>query len=128
MDHVQSAVHANPARQNGRCESERVEELLARCARHDGRALAELYTLVAAQLFGVLLRMLKNSVLAEEALQDVMVSVWQPADPFVAHGGRSMTWLMSVTRYRAIDLLHVRRERITLDEALENSTRRGCAV
>jgi RNA polymerase sigma-70 factor, ECF subfamily len=119
MEHgcaVSAQTHCN-------CEPELVEALLTRCAQQDERALAELYALVAAQLFGMLLRMLRSSALAEEALQDVIVRVWQPADPFVAHGSRSMTWLISIARYRAIELLHVHRERATLDERVRIALR-----
>src|SRR5438477_279220 len=82
-------------------ETDRVEALLSRCALRDERALGELYDLVSSQLFGVLLRILKRRALAEEALQDVMVRVWQRADQYVAYRGRAMAWLSSIARYRA---------------------------
>jgi len=117
MDHARSTVYALSARSKGADEPEAVEQLLVRCAQQDQRALEELYSLVASQLFGLLLRMLRSPALAEEALQDVMVRVWQRADQFVAYRGRAMTWLMSIARYRAIDLLRMQRKQVTLDEA-----------
>lgn len=97
--------------------SDDVEALLSRCALRDERALAELYRLVSARLFGMLLRILKSRALAEEALQDVMVRVWQRADQYAAYRGRAMTWLISIARYRAIDLLRAQHVQVTLDEA-----------
>lgn len=94
-----------------------VEALLSRCALRDERALAELYQLVSARLFGMLLRILKRRALAEEALQDVMVRVWQRADQYAAYRGRAMTWLISIARYRAIDLLRSQHVQVTLDDA-----------
>lgn len=94
----------------------RVEELLSRCAMRDEQALEDLYQLVSAQLFGLLLRMLKRPSLAEEALQDVMIRVWQGAGQYVAYRGRAMAWLVSIARYRAIDLLRAQRELAPLDE------------
>ena len=122
MDHAQPTAHAFSARQ-GRAPEEpgAIEQLLVRCARRDERALAELYPLIAAQLFGLLLRMLRSSALAEEALQDVMVRIWQRADQFVAYRGRAMTWMMSIARYRAIDMLRARRKEVALDEAPEEA-------
>jgi RNA polymerase sigma-70 factor, ECF subfamily len=118
MDHARPTLYAvAPRLERAADEHEAIEELLARCARQDERALAELYTLAAAQLFGLLLRMLRSSALAEEVLQDVMVRVWQRADQYVAHRGRAMTWLMSIARYRAIDVLRSQRKQVTLDEA-----------
>jgi RNA polymerase sigma-70 factor, ECF subfamily len=95
----------------------RVELLLSRCSLRDERALTELYELVSSQLFGVLLRILKRRALAEEALQDVMVRVWQRADQYVAYKGRAMAWLCSIARYRAIDLLRAQREHTSIDDA-----------
>ena len=121
MDQARSNAYAlSPHRERAE-EPDTVELLLIRCARQDERALAELYPLVAAQLFGLLMRMLRSSALAEEALQDVMVRVWQRADQFAAYRGRAMTWLMSIARYRAIDLLRAQRKQVTLDEAPEDA-------
>ncbi|HYM35663.1 MAG TPA: sigma-70 family RNA polymerase sigma factor, partial [Steroidobacteraceae bacterium] len=96
---------------------DRVEILLSRCAMRDQRALRELYELVSPQLFGVLLRILKRRALAEEALQDVMVKVWQRADQYVSYRGRAMAWLASIARYRAIDLLRSQRTHTSIDDA-----------
>ena len=54
-----------------------LEELVARCAAGDAAALRMLYQNTAAQLFGVLKRILQRADLAEEALQDVYVSIWR---------------------------------------------------
>lgn len=118
MDHVRPVTYPASADPHAAgSQPDDIEELLGRCARHDERALADLYTLVSAQLFGMLLRMLRSQALAEEALQDVMVRVWQRADQYVAYRGRAMTWLTSIARYRAIDLLRAQHRQVTLDEA-----------
>jgi RNA polymerase sigma-70 factor (ECF subfamily) len=94
-----------------------LEALLSRCALREERALAELYNLVSAPLLGIMLRILRSRALAEEALQDVMVRVWQHADRYVAYKGRAMPWLISIARYRAIDVLRAQRTQVTLDDA-----------
>jgi RNA polymerase sigma-70 factor (ECF subfamily) len=83
--------------------------LIARCATQDGQALAELYRRASPTLLGCLLRILRRRALAEEALQDVFVQVWQRAAQFDEYRGRAIPWLVSIARYRAIDIL--RRER-----------------
>ncbi len=98
-----------------------VEALLGRCALRDQRALAELYEAVSARVLGLLLRMLKNRAVAEEALQDVMVRVWQRSDQYSAYRGRALTWILSIARYRAIDLLRAQRMQVTLDEVPEEA-------
>ena len=72
-------------------------------------ALQRLYELVSPILFASVTRILRRRALAEEALQDVFISIWQQAGQFTAVRGRPMAWMMSIARYRAIDLM--RRER-----------------
>src|SRR6185503_9368 len=56
-----------------------LEQLIERCAAGDASALELLYKNTAAQLFGVLRRILVRQDLAQEALQDVYVSIWRNA-------------------------------------------------
>jgi RNA polymerase sigma-70 factor (ECF subfamily) len=88
---------------------ELLQGLLGRCAAADSKALQRLYELVSPILFACVTRILRRRALAEEALQDVFISIWQQAGQFTAARGRPMAWMMSIARYRAIDLL--RRER-----------------
>jgi RNA polymerase sigma-70 factor, ECF subfamily len=81
------------------------QALLLACAARNPRALEQLYALVAPILFGVLTRMLRRRALAEEALQDVFISVWQRAGQYRADLGGALPWLIGIARYRAIDLL-----------------------
>ena len=91
---------------------EELAALIARCAQRDGKALADLYARTSPMLLGCLVRLLRRRALAEEALQDVFVAVWQRAGQFDEYRGRAGAWLVGIARYRAIDIL--RRERLTL--------------
>src|SRR5882762_5625384 len=84
---------------------QQLQGLLDRCAAADAGALERLYELASPFLFACLIRILRRRALAEEALQDVFVSIWQRAGQFSATRGRPMAWMMSIARYRAIDLL-----------------------
>jgi RNA polymerase sigma-70 factor (ECF subfamily) len=94
-------------------------QLLQRCAAHDPAAFRTLYEKTSPILFARLLRMLRRRSVAEEALQDVYVRIWQRAAQFEAHRGRALAWMVTIARYCAIDLM--RRERLTLvgDDALD---------
>jgi len=95
---------------------ERLSALLGRCAAREAQALRSLYELTSPLLFACLTRMLRRRSLAEEALQDVFISVWQRAGQFRPERGRPMAWLVSIARYRAIDLLrHERLVPVTTD-------------
>jgi RNA polymerase sigma-70 factor (ECF subfamily) len=84
---------------------QQLQALLDRCAAADSSALERLYELASPLLFACLTRILRRRALAEEALQDVFVSIWQRAGQFQSGRGRPMAWMMSIARYRAIDLL-----------------------
>src|SRR3954468_22130846 len=89
----------------GNPPDEQLQSLLDRCAAADTGALERLYELASPLLFAALIRILRRRSLAEEALQDVFVSIWQRAGQFQSSRGRPMAWMMSIARYRAIDLL-----------------------
>src|SRR5215469_15169655 len=95
-----------------------LESLLTRTGARDQRAFAELYQLASGRLFGVCLRMLRDRGEAEEVLQEVFTTVWRRADNFDPARGNAMTWLVALTRNKAIDRLRQRRE-APLDEPID---------
>lgn len=96
--------------------------LLQGCAARDPRALEQLYRLVAPLLFGLLTRMLRRRALAEEALQDVFVNIWQRAGQYRSERGTALAWLIGIARYRAIDLLrHERGAPVLMPELPESA-------
>ena len=72
-------------------EAAELEALLARCAAGDRSALEVLYARVAPILLAVLMRILRRRDAAEDALQDVFVSVWQRARQFELERRRVLT-------------------------------------
>ena len=88
-----------------RREAAELEQLVARCAAGDAAALQRLYQDTASQLFGVLKRILVRADLAEEALQDVYVSIWRNAKDYRASKGAVFTWMTSIVRNRCLDWL-----------------------
>ncbi|WP_454885043.1 sigma-70 family RNA polymerase sigma factor [Sphingomonas oryzagri] len=78
---------------------------LQRVASGDRVAFEEVYRRTSVKLFGVCLRILPVRQEAEEALQEAYLSVWRRAGSFDAARGTAMTWLMTLTRNRAIDRL-----------------------
>lgn len=108
-----------------------LEALLARCAAREAAALETLYARVAPILLAVLMRMLKRRDLAEDVLQDVFVKVWQQASQFDPNRGRPLAWLVSMARYRAIDLQRAARPAVAITDvslALEPQLQVGGAA
>ena len=79
-------------------------DLLARCALGDREAFARLYRAAAAKLFGVAVRIL-NDGRAEEVVQKAFVKIWHHAGDYRPEKGTAMTWMASIVRNRALDLL-----------------------
>ena len=86
----------------------RLVELLGRCADRHEAAFEELYRDCAAQLNGVLLRILKIEAVAEEALQESFVKIWLNAGRYSPQAGAPMTWMSSIARHQALDVLRRR--------------------
>ena len=98
----------------------RLADLLHACALGRQAAFQELYQQTSPQLFAVLVRILKRRDLAEEALQDALLSVWRNAGSYAADKGAPMTWLVSICRYRALDMLRREKREVSLDMARED--------
>jgi RNA polymerase sigma-70 factor, ECF subfamily len=86
-------------------EQQRLVALLERIAAGDQSALGQLYDLTSPILYGLLLRMLRQPELAQEALQDCYLRVWHRAETYCTAKGEPIAWLIGVARYRALDVL-----------------------
>jgi RNA polymerase sigma-70 factor (ECF subfamily) len=84
-------------------------QTLGKVARGDRAALQQVYSRTSAKLFGVCLRILPDRSDAEDALQDAFVTIWQKAASFDASRASPITWLVTLTRNRAIDRLRARK-------------------
>jgi RNA polymerase sigma-70 factor, ECF subfamily len=71
----------------------------------DRTAFSDLYRRTSAKLFGVCLRIFDNRTDAEDALQDAYITIWNKAASFEAGRASPISWLVAVTRNRAIDRL-----------------------
>jgi RNA polymerase sigma-70 factor (ECF subfamily) len=85
------------------------EALLALISTPEGDlALAELYDRYGRVAYGLALRVLRDSSLAEDAVQEAFLTVWRSAGAFAADRGKPRTWILTLVHHRAVDL--VRRE------------------
>lgn len=86
-----------------------LDDLLTRVSMADRRAFSDLYSATSAKLFGLCLRILGDRALAEDALQEVYVKIWHKAESYMPGRVRPMTWMITVARNHAIDVLRARR-------------------
>ncbi len=93
-------------------------QLLAGVARRDEASLAALYDRYHILAFSLALRVVNDRGRAEDVVQDAFLSVWRKAGSYVEGRGSVKTWLTSIVRNRAIDLVRARRESDADDEAV----------
>ncbi len=92
--------------------------LLSAISRGDEDAFLSLYERFSGPLYSLLMKMLQNSHDAEDVLQAVFLQVWKKAAYYQADRCSVFTWLVLVTRSKAIDRMRQRqRQSRTLEEA-----------
>ncbi len=95
------------------------EEVLSRLARADEGALAELYDRFDRVAYGLAFRILRDTSLAQDAVQDAFLAVWRTAASFDPRRGKASTWVLTLVHRRAVDL--VRREDRRRTQPLEDA-------
>lgn len=108
---------------SGDAARQHLADLLQQSAAGDRDAFARLYDMTSPKLFGVIIRILKRSDLAEEALQETLVLIWQRAGSFDPQIASPIAWMATIARNKAIDKKRLAAERlgansVELDDAL----------
>jgi RNA polymerase sigma-70 factor, ECF subfamily len=98
-------------------------ELLEGVARGDEASLATLYDRYHVLAFSLALRVVNDRGRAEDVVQDAFLSVWRKAGSYIQGRGSVKTWLASIVRNRAIDVVRARRESDGDDDAILLSLR-----
>lgn len=112
-----------PISQGSSLQSLSDAELLEAMARGEQDALSELYDRFSTNLLALAARVLKSSADAEEVLQEVFIHAWKQAGRYDPARSSVSTWLVLITRSRAIDRLRSRKvsDRTTLAMQREKS-------
>ncbi|MBY0519579.1 MAG: sigma-70 family RNA polymerase sigma factor [Sphingomonas sp.] len=110
---TQPVTDANAARA-------RLAELLWRVGQEDRSAIAPLYRLTSAKLFGISFRICGERQAAEDVLQEVYLTVWKRAGGYDPGRASPITWLATIARNRAIDWRRAQgtRPMTVIDDAL----------
>jgi RNA polymerase sigma-70 factor (ECF subfamily) len=94
---------------------EQLRRLVAAVALGDRTAFRRLYDATSAKLFGFALRILRKDELAEEAMQDAFVSIWHAAAGYQPHLAAPLTWMTTIVRNKALDILRRQDDAVELD-------------
>lgn len=97
-------------------------DLLAQVSARNADALSLLYDRTAPVLFGVARSILRDDALAEDVVQEAYAQIWEKAESYQPALGKPISWMIALTRNRALDKLRAakRRDWVVEDEALEN--------
>lgn len=79
--------------------------LLTRIAAKDRKAFEEFYYLYAEGFGKFLMKMLKQKDWVDEAVNDVMLAVWQQAERYEPERGRLSTWLFGIAHNKGLKIL-----------------------
>ncbi|MGE5601850.1 MAG: sigma-70 family RNA polymerase sigma factor [Nitrososphaerales archaeon] len=91
---------------NGMASSEMEDgQLLQAVARGDQDALLVLHQRYVNLVYSMAWRVLQDAGLAEEVTQDIFLKLWHKGRQYDPARGRFSSWLLSVTRFAAIDRL-----------------------
>ena len=78
---------------------------LAAVSRQDAGAFRSLYDATSAKLFAFALLILVKREWAEEALQESFINIWNSAGSYQASLAAPMTWMTTIVRNKAFDML-----------------------
>ena len=94
-------------------DPQQLRSWLQGAARRDASAFRALYDATSSKLFGFALRILVKRELAEEVLQESFVAIWNNAGSYQSQLAAPMTWMATIVRNKAFDLL--RRSDVTTE-------------
>ena len=103
-------------------------DLLAAVALGDTGAFSALYAQISPAAFGLAIRVIGDSHLAEEVLQEVFLHIWRNASTFDAGRGAAKGWILMLTHRRSVDRVRSvqsARERDIADAARAAATPAG---
>ena len=79
-------------------------QIIRRIAANDENALQDLYVIYGQRMYALALRLTCDPGLADEAIQESLVTIWQKASHFRGDG-RLIAWLLSIVHHKAFSLL-----------------------
>ena len=98
-------------------------ELIQRITNRDSKALESLYNRYSPVLYTLVKRIVADKEKAEEILADIFVIIWQKSLMFDINSGNLYSWLINLSRNKALDYLRREKSLITdeYNDEYENS-------
>jgi RNA polymerase sigma factor (sigma-70 family) len=81
------------------------EDLIKALKGRETIAIQALYDMYSGALYGVISRIIQQSEVAEDLLQETFIKIWNSAEHYDSSKGRLFTWMINVARNLSIDKL-----------------------
>ena len=94
-------------------------DCLSKCALGDHQAFEKIYTLTSGKRNAIICGMVQDEALAHDILQQAYISIWKNSGSFNPEKGKAFTWILVVTRNRAIDQLRKLKRRPNTTELID---------
>jgi RNA polymerase sigma factor (sigma-70 family) len=98
------------------------DSLMQRLVAGDQTALGEVYDEYGRRCYALAFRLIGDTGLAEDAVQEALLALWRTPERFDPARGSLATFLLTLTHRRAVDVLRreslQRRGRVSTDDAL----------
>lgn len=91
------------------------KELMRRIARKDTEALEEVYDRYERAVYAFAYRIVHDTMAAEEVVQELFMRVWNHAERYDRGQGKLSTWMFTIARNIAVDMLRRKSSRAAAD-------------
>jgi RNA polymerase sigma-70 factor (ECF subfamily) len=86
-------------------------DVVLRLQRREPQALAELYDRYGGMIYRLALRIVRDTGIAEDLVQETFLRAWNRAGAFDSERGAAGPWLLAIARNRALDYLRAQSRR-----------------
>jgi RNA polymerase sigma-70 factor, ECF subfamily len=100
-------------------EQSELELLLTQISEGDGHAMREFYQKTVRLVYGMSHRVISNSQEAEEVALEVFMYVWKNASQYDRELSKPLSWLLMITRTRAIDKVRKSSRTVQIDDSVD---------
>ncbi|TGB02393.1 RNA polymerase sigma factor [Halobacillus salinus] len=82
----------------------------------DKQSLEAIYDKYEKLLYSFVIKLSSDHSLAEEVLQEVFIKLWTQKAKYDNTKGKFSSWIVTITRYTAIDIIRSKKESVSLEE------------
>lgn len=96
------------------------QDLIHRLQNGDSSVIGELYDLYGAALLGVARSIATHEAEAEDVVQEAFINIWKYGKRYNPKKGRLFTWLLNITRNKAIDRFRSKKQAPPIQSHTDN--------